>query len=172
MVPKENEEFVTKLGIYNISELSLAKKDISSDTNVILLVISRCDSYKKRTAIRHMLINSTDLHFNYKLIFTFSSNSCIKMDLIQQENQVFSDLLIVQTDDNYRTVALKLFSAFNFIHNLTLSSLKWLVKLDDDIILNTYKLDEYLRQNGSYFKGSIQCRVNNGIPMRDINQKW
>ena len=80
----------------------------------------------------------------------------------------------LQVDDTYKTVGLKLLASFNWINNLHLSKLKWIVKLDDDIIFNLYQLDKYLSspnvtRNGDNF---IHCKVNNGIPMRDINQKW
>ena len=65
-------------------------------------------------------------------------------------------------------------ASFNWIENLSLPRLKWIVKLDDDIIFNLNQLDQYLSspnvtRNGEKF---IHCKINNGIPMRDINQKW
>ena len=81
---------------------------------------------------------------------------------------------ILQVDDTYKTVGLKLLASFNWINNLNLSKLKWIVKLDDDIIFNLYQLDKYLSSPNVTRKGDnfIHCKVNNGIPMRDINQKW
>ena len=87
---------------------------------------------------------------------------------------ILKPAFILQVDDTYKTVGLKLLASFNWINNLNLSKLKWIVKLDDDIIFNLYQLDKYLSspnvtRNGDNF---IHCKVNNGIPMRDINQKW
>ena len=78
-----------------------------------------------------------------------------------------------KVDDTYKTVGLKLLSSFYWIKNLHLDQLQWIVKLDDDIIFNIYQLDEYLSTpNATNGKKHIHCKVNNGIPMRDINQKW
>ena len=54
---------------------------------------------------------------------------------------------------------LKILSAFYWLSFLEMpSSLKWIVKLDDDIIVNVTKLDEYLSE-GNIDQEAIHCQI-------------
>ena len=74
-------------------------------------------------------------------------------------------------DDNYKTVAFKLLAAFRWLSRIRLPQFKWLVKIDDDVILDIKNLDIYLTESSSD-ENAIHCYVNTGSPMRDINEKW
>ena len=66
-------------------------------------------------------------------------------------------------EDNYHTVGFKLISAFNWIFDASNatedSNLKWILKMDDDVLLNTKELKKYIDGIGRNDTDSIYCRV-------------
>ena len=81
-------------------------------------------------------------------------------------------MLIPNVEDNYHSVGLKLFSSFYWITNLELPELEWIVKLDDDIVMNFKMLEMYLKRRSTK-RNSIHCRYNDFAPtQRDVNSKW
>ena len=61
-------------GLYTYRNNSLVPDDISNDTDVIAIVITRWDSVKKRNMIRDMFYNGIKktLKLKYKLLFLFN----------------------------------------------------------------------------------------------------
>ena len=82
----------------------------------------------------------------------------------------FSDV-----QDTYRTVPLKLISAFHWLiksANLKKSKLQWILKLDDDILLNFHSLETLLSQLNPT-KSSIYCNYySDSTPFIDSASKW
>ena len=74
--------------------------------------------------------------------------------------------------DNYHTVGLKLLSSFNWISQLDTPDLKWIMKIDDDMMVNFTKLDNYLTESKINHQ-ALHCPINIGMPaLRDYNSKW
>ena len=84
-------------------------------------------------------------------------------------------MLLPNVADNYHTVGLKMFSAFNWITQLKNSNdLKWIIKIDDDITVNFTRLDSYLTNENTNHE-AIHCRkhcLNDCKPFRDPKSKW
>ena len=88
----EIKSFFLLLGIYQFRNNSLKPSDISSDTNVILLIITRWTSFDLRGALRQMLKNDDKTKFEYKTIFLFNyDDSASKEEIkrIEDENTVY-----------------------------------------------------------------------------------
>ena len=84
--------FFLLLGIYQFRNNSLKPSDISSNTNVILLIITRWTSFDLRGALRQMLKNDDRTKFEYKTIFLFNyDDSASKEEIkrIEDENTVY-----------------------------------------------------------------------------------
>ena len=84
--------FFFLLGIYQFRNNSLKPSDISSNTNVILLIITRWTSFDLRGALRQMLKNDDRTKFEYKTIFLFNyDDSASKEEIkrIEDENTVY-----------------------------------------------------------------------------------
>ena len=84
--------FFLLLGIYQFRNNSLKPSDISSNTNVILLIITRWTSFDLRGALRQMLKNDDKTKFEYKTIFLFNyDDSASKEEIkrIEDENTVY-----------------------------------------------------------------------------------
>ena len=82
----------TSLGIYQFRNNSLKPSDINSNTNVILLIVTRWTSFDLRGALRQMLKNDNRTKFEYKTIFLFNyDDSASKEDIkrIEDENTVY-----------------------------------------------------------------------------------
>ena len=83
------------------------------------------------------------------------------------------DMLMPNVEDNYHTVGLKLLSSFDWITSLNLPNLKWVVKLDDDVIANHTRLDEHLVYHQKSGNDKIHCVVTkNAKPFRKPKAKW
>ena len=82
-------------------------------------------------------------------------------------------MLLPNVEDNYHTVGLKLLSAFNWIYQLKKrKDLKWIMKIDDDIMVNFTRLDNYLSKENINHQ-AIHCPIHgNNRVMRDPKAKW
>ena len=79
------------------------------------------------------------------------------------ESRLKIKILFLVVEDNYHTVGFKLISAFNWIFDASNatedSNLKWILKMDDDVLLNTKELKNYIDGIGRNDTDSIYCRV-------------
>ena len=115
------------------------------------------------------------MKYKYKLLFLIGLNANYKesFEKIFNENSKNNDLIIQKREDTYNSTSLKMLSSLYWISQINQNSkLKWIVKIDDDVLLNFERLDSYLNtviENESTER--IHCRVYYGIkPMR--NGKW
>ena len=165
-------------GLYEYRNISLSYDNIPEDVDVITLIITRWNSFDERAALRDMFgSNNTSKILDYKVIFLFNWSSDISeedLGKIERESDEFQDVLIPKVEDNYHNVGLKLLSSFNWINGIQddLTKLKWIIKLDDDVIVNITMLDEYLRSNET-FQNAIHCHLSNWPdPIRRYDSKW
>ena len=55
---------------------------------------------------------------------------------------------------------------------LKLPDLKWIMKIDDDMMVNFTKLDNYLSKENINHE-ALHCPINSGMPaLRDYKSKW
>ena len=78
-------------------------------------------------------------------------------------------------EDNYHSVSLKLLSAFKWISKASQrqgGQLKWILKMDDDVLLNLKALQVFIQRLN--VTNSIYCHVYAGSsPFRtDADNKW
>ena len=97
-----------------------------------------------------------------------SCYTCIKegvkkeiIGAIADENKQYHDMLLPNVEDNYHTVGIKLLSSFNWIRQLKhIKDLKWIMKIDDDIMVNFTRLDKYLTSE------------NKNLPQKSSTGSW
>ena len=166
-------------GIYNFWNSSASPINLDNNTEVLILVLNTPFTYLQRNYIRETfgqrIKKSGNLKHTYKLLFLFGLKEDYQesFDEIFNESDKYNDLIIPKIEDNYNTVSLKMLSSFYWISQINQNSkLKWIIKIDDDVLLNIEKLDTYVNtiiQNE--LTDSIYCRVYYGIkPMRQ--GKW
>ena len=164
-------------GIYNFKDYSIKPEDIPASTEIISIVITRWDSYDVRRVIREMFaFGKNNKTLNYKLLFLYDlpeNPSDKDITKISQENEEHHDMLIPNVEDNYHAVGLKLLSSFNWISKLNnVPNLKWVSKMDDDMMVNFTKYDEYF-SNPEINHDRLHCPINSGMSViRDMHSKW
>ena len=95
------------IGIYTYRNISIKFKDVPISTNVIVIVITRWNSYEVRNAVREMFkngVNGTKLE--YKLVFLFNLNPDVETEysmMLHDENLDHKDMIIPNVEDNYHT---------------------------------------------------------------------
>ena len=99
------------------------------------------------------------------------------LQTIEKECETYQDLIIPLTEDTYHTVGMKLLATFYWLSKVdrSKSALKWIVKLDDDVIVNMKNLDKFMMQH--FQEDKIFCRLcHNFSPVRNPNDelygKW
>ena len=78
----------------------------------------------------------------------------------------------LEIEDTYHTVGLKLLSAFKWLREFSKSSeLQWILKLDDDVLINFERLVKFVNQI-RLNQNSIYCLVyERAAPFRG-DSKW
>ena len=71
-------------------------------------------------------------------------------------------ICIVDVEDNYKTVVFKLVSAFKWISDASKyngNNLKWILKMDDDVLLGIQELEKFIKNIPRDDSNSIFCKV-------------
>ena len=136
-------------GVYSFWDKGLQPSEFDLGIEVLIIVLTTAEAFATRNFYRDAIVkslNSRDL--KYKLIFLFGmrdSNEKIYDD-IEFENEIHHDLVLPMVQDSYQTAALKLLSSFYWISEIPKQNkLKWVVKIDDDVLLNVEKFDTYVK---------------------------
>lgn len=95
----------------------------------------------------------------------------IMMDSIQNEAQLFNDIIVEDFIDSYQNLTIK--TAFVFKHFVThFQDSKFLLKIDDDVALNVDNLYKFLNSNEVTGNEIIGAQGISESPHRDPNSKW
>ena len=79
-------------------------------------------------------------------------------------------MLLPKVEESYYSVGLKELSSFHWINQLDRKNLKWIMKIDDDIMVNFTKLDDYLIKENN---DAINCAVlEHNQVRRNPSSKW
>ena len=86
-----------------------------------------------------------------------------------------ASILFSDVEDTYHTVGFKLISAFKWISKsskiMKNDELKWILKLDDDILLDFDQLQKYIQNESN--SSSIHCHMYHYVePYRENNSRW
>ena len=84
---------------------------------------------------------------------------------LAKENKAHQDMVFTDVESNYKNIGLELLSSFYWISLQPMPELKWIIKVDDNVIVNSTKLDDYLSKNRN--KKGIHCLINNQEVERD-----
>lgn len=150
-------------------------------TELIFLVFIRGSDREARDFIRKTL-GQISLSYVYQVFFVFGSKTYEMSegdyDNWRQENALHSDIIVSETEDSYYTVILKEISAFQWIWSSVNATqgqnkLKWVVKIDDDVILNPVEFNKILiSSEKDVDEKQLICRQINARPVRKPASKW
>ena len=135
-------------GVYSFWDKGLQPSEFDLDIEVLIIVLTTAETFTTRNFYRDTIVKSLkNKDLKYKLIFLFGmrdSNEKIHDD-IEFENEIHRDLVLPMVQDSYQTAALKLLSSFYWISQIPKQNkLKWIVKIDDDVLLNVKKFNTYV----------------------------
>lgn len=96
----------------------------------------------------------------------------------QVENKKYKDMILTQAEDSYMALIMKEVSAFYWVWKShqghgSKSQLKWIIKMDDDILLNGSQLEKILIKSSDQLgKKHFICKSYPSKPWRDPSSKW
>ena len=166
-----NPEFRVNLKI-NMQPIGLC--NFKQTKFIFIYVFTSVKSFTKRQLIRETWANKSLLDFNLVFIIGQHSENATITKLLEIEQNKYNDLIQGNFIDSYRNLSYKSLIAWKWIKN-NCNQASFVLKLDDDILLNTFKLKNILNTN--FFDDSISnsfvCRAfyRAGV-IRSENSKW
>lgn len=149
-----------------------------SDSSIfaVILITSHAGDTEGRAARRRALPSHELKRLKLRQVFllaTATKNQTgykyITQDKIVQENIEFGDIIQGNFEEAYRNLTYKHVMGLNWAINYC-NFVKFIIKLDDDIAVNIYKLIAILRRNS--LKNSMLGYVLNGMKPDRGNSKW
>ena len=146
----------------------------SRNKNSILFayIMIRVDSVEKRQLIRRTWANSS-VFSNLRVAFVIGLSNDLNLNeqLINEHNK-YNDLIQGNFLDTYRNLTYKSLTAWKWISSYC-SNAKYIVKIDDDLALNSRSLINYFKNNNRSYKKTFFCDfLTDGMPHRDKSSKW
>jgi hypothetical protein len=170
-----NPEFTTYLDI-QLSPSSLCSSSQNDDKQyVFVYVLSAIKSFERRQLIRKTWANNKNLRVAFII---GKSNDQFYEQLIQIEQNNYDDIIQGNFIDSYRILSYKSITAWKwFTDNCDPKLFKFIIKIDDDVILNSYYLNDILSTQNIYniqnLTSTFLCTVFTGYsPDKDPASKY
>ena len=111
---------------------------------LFVFVVIAPDKFAKRMAIRTTWANKTLFKEDLKVVFVvgISKNREINT-LLEQEFNLYKDLIQIDYTDSYHTLTTKIILSFKWISKYCYNS-KFVLRVNDDVVVNTFSLLKYL----------------------------
>ena len=147
---------------------------------ILIYVFVAVASFEKRDVIRRTWANKSIGPIQVAFIIGKSSISSIN-EQAEKEHKKFNDLLQGNFIDAYRNLSYKSLIAWKWILSSECSQAKYIIKMDDDLVLNTFNLIRFLNDENKFFPGvnfsiplklTFFCEIFSMYPIKDINSKW
>lgn len=120
--------------------------------SVFIIVISAPSYWNKRQLIRQTWASTTfekrrDLNWSANYAFLIGSTSRQEMqDHIDEESAEYQDIIQVDLVDSYKNLTLKSIALLHWANQHCLNNLRFVLKCDDDIFINTLYLESTLQR--------------------------
>lgn len=136
-------------------------------------MLSSVKNFARRQLIRNSWANNSNLRVGFII---GEPRETLYTKMIQIEQEKYDDLIQGNFTDNYRTLSYKSIVAWKWIlTNCQNSLIRFIIKIDDDTILNSIYLEKLLL-NKFYFENShnsFLCEVFTGDkPIKNIKSKY
>ena len=145
---------------------SFVSKPIEKKLSLICIVKSRVDGFEQRRAVRNTWMTFTK-ELPMTVIFivgkpNFGRNESKSiLSRLQNESQVYGDILLEEFLDTYQNLTVKVMFALKFAHSyLTPGTSKWVVMADDDTYLNLPVLWKHINSYGAHKPMTIVGKVS------------
>lgn len=150
--------------------------DIANEITAVILVTSHYGNTESRSVMRRAFSNEELRRFHMRRVFLIAEpqggykSSSDKV--LSKENEHFSDLIQGNFKEAYRNLTYKHVMGLQWAAEYC-SNAKFIIKMDDDIVVDIYKLVEYLHKLSLSEKRPIAGYVLRGMnPIRERHNKW
>jgi hypothetical protein len=150
-------------------EYSICSKD--EEILIIAFVNIAPNFFEKRNLIRSTYGN--DFGSDFKLVFSVGMSSDEMVNAkIKEEYLLHKDIVQIKSlNDSYYKLTKKVMTSFKWTSHYC-SNAKYILRIDDDVILNKYEFINYFKQI-PYRKSQVYGNLIKGsYPRRDINNKF
>ena len=144
----------------------LCRSDFESKF-VFAYAVVRANDFEKRQTIRQTWANTSLFQDIIRVAFIIGLSSDEKINkLIKDENNLFSDIIQGNFLDTYRNLSYGLLTVWKWI-KYNCRKAKYILRVQDDVILNTFNLRKFLINESFYFpsikldspKNTFICKV-------------
>ena len=145
-----------------------------TDVDILIFVHSAVDKVESRNLIRSTWGNISEFQgWRVKTVFMLGTSTNISQKSIVSESKTFHDIIQENFIDSYRNLTIKHIMAIKWIKDHCLSP-KFIVKVDDDLIVNVFEMVEFVKNVDIFDDGkSIYCSIiENEKPIRNETNKW
>ena len=182
--PELNPSLRTHLNII-LNPVRLCSSKNQTKEFIFVYVFTWVAAYRTRLMIRETWANKTKFGSRVKVAFIVGkSNSSHVNKLAQEEHKDFNDLIQGDFIDSYRNLSFKSLIAWKYIMSSDCYRAKYILKIDDDIVLNSYNLIRFLDEENDQsefysgvdfyiFRNSFLCEFKSRErPKKNPNSKW
>lgn len=144
----------------------------SAASSIFIGLMSRADSFERRNLIRDTLGKQVNQSNQKMLFFIGQSTNKTVNELVGEESTIRQDIVRLEFVEDYYNLTLKTISFLEYF-NAYCGQFKFAVKLDDDVFLNWYGMQEYLLEQAAEKRPTIYCKVHRRARViRDSSNKW
>ncbi len=159
-----------------LNPTSLCRTQKKTDPFIFIYVFLAAKNYERRKQIRDTWANKTYFKgIRVAFIIGRSNNESVEKKLITEQKK-HADLIQGAFIDAYRNLSYKSLLSWKWIKSYC-SNAKFYVKIDDDVVLNTFFLEKILSNPKKNFPDlkdlTFLCKYWTHAPaIRDPNSKW
>lgn len=150
------------------------KKCESTTPFLILLISTNHKEFDARQAIRETWGDEntfSNVHILTLFLLGYSTEPVLNQ-MVEQESQIFHDILVEDFVDSYHNLTLKTLMGMRWV-SLFCPNAQYVMKTDSDIFVNMDNLVfNLLRPNAKPRRRFFTGHVINGGPIRDVHSKW
>ncbi|KAI6179945.1 Hexosyltransferase [Aphelenchoides besseyi] len=153
------------------------KIDVCVNVSFLVIVISRPEDFYAREMIRKTWMKETNKPSDYRVLFLVGRRSDQELNsLLDEEQQQYGDVIRYTVDDTYELLYVKVHAAFSWQQQFC-SHVRYLLKTDDDTVVDLNRLDHYVRTEFNpllveHPKSFFCNRWKGHKPFRDPNNRW
>jgi beta-1,3-galactosyltransferase 2 len=144
-------------------------ESICKNKNITLLafVLIKRDNFIQRDIIRTTWSNKT-LFPQMRVVFMLGSSNDVELDKkIENESKIYGDIVQESFQDTYLNLTLKTIQGIKWVSNYC-SNAKYVLKVDDDVVVNSFALLQYLDNLKLNTDNNLMCFIHKNAP---INRK-
>ena len=160
----------TKYDSFKVNPVNLCR---NQDLYLFSYVFISVTSFDRRQIIRNTWANRTLFpHLRVAFIVGLSKNAKTN-EFVNKENELYGDIIQGDFIDSYRNLSYKSVTAWKWISEYCQSA-KFVLKIDDDVVPNTFNLNKFLpRINNNDKKKTVHCFPwYNAVVVRDKTSKF